>query len=121
MILNVRNIYKLFDLKKIRESVKKSTDVNNYMKAFIIGMTLIVIGVLLIAASAIIPANVSSSSVSSTSAGFAGVIFLGPFPIVIGGGNPSMMPTLLAFALGFTIIALLFYLVPLILNKKTKQ
>jgi len=115
-MLKDRNIYKLFDLKKFRESVKKSTNIIYHMKAFIIGMTLIIIGVLLITASAIIPGNVSSSSTS-----FAGVIFLGPFPIVIGGGNPSMMPTLLAFALGFTVIALLFYLVPLILNKKTKQ
>lgn len=116
-----RNIYKLFDLKKFRESVKKSTDIICHMKAFIIGTTLIIIGFLLIMASAIIPASVSSTSVSSTSTGFTGVIFLGPFPIVIGGGNPSMMPTLLAFALGFTIIALLFYLVPLILNRKTDQ
>lgn len=115
-MLKDRNIYKLFDLKKFRESVKKSTDIICHMKAFIIGTTLIIIGVLLITASAIIPANISSSST-----GFAGVIFLGPFPIVIGGGNPSMMPTLLTFALVFTIIALLFYLIPLILNKKTKQ
>ena len=84
------------------------------MKAFIIGMLLIFLGILFIVASSI-------SNVSVSNGGFAGVIMIGPIPIVIGGGNPSMMPTLLTFALIFTIIALLFYLIPLLLARKARQ
>ncbi|BCU70745.1 TIGR00304 family membrane protein [Stygiolobus caldivivus] len=111
-----RNIYKLFGLKKCIDSVKKSTDIIYHMKAFIVGMSLTFIGILFIIASA-----VSTTNISSTNTGFAGVIMLGPVPIVIGAGNPSIMPMMFAFALAFTIIALLFYLIPILLARKAKQ
>ena len=83
------------------------------VKYIFLGFLLIFIGVLLIMASSI------TQQTASSNGGVIGFVMIGPFPIVFGNGNSSVMPTLLTFALAFTIIALLFYLIPLILRRKS--
>ncbi|MDT7876007.1 MAG: DUF131 domain-containing protein [Sulfolobaceae archaeon] len=83
------------------------------MKYIFLGFLLMFIGVILIMASSM------TQQTTSTNGGVVGFVMIGPFPIVFGNGNSSIMPTLLTFALAFTIIALLFYLIPLLLRRKS--
>ena len=93
------------------------------MKLVYSGLGLLFLGiVIMIIAGIISPTSTSVTTQSTTSGGFAGVIFIGPFPIVFGAGNPSQLPYLFTFGIVFTIIAiLLFFVLPLILYRKSQS
>ncbi|QIW23197.1 DUF131 domain-containing protein [Sulfolobus sp. S-194] len=86
------------------------------MKLIYAGLGLIFLGIIILTLASVSPTNVSTT----TSGGFAGIVFLGPIPIVFGAGNPSQLPYLFIFGIVFTIIALIFFLLPWIIGRKTK-
>ncbi|BAB65328.1 MULTISPECIES: TIGR00304 family membrane protein [Sulfurisphaera] len=86
------------------------------MKLIYAGIGLIFLGIIILTL-----ASISSTTVSTTTnGGFAGVVFLGPIPIVFGAGNPSQLPYLFIFGILFTIIALIFFVLPWIIGRKAK-
>lgn len=92
------------------------------MKLVYGGLTLIFLGIILIIVASLVSApSTISTQPSSVSGGVAGVVFIGPFPIVFGAGNPSQMPYLFTFGVIFTIIAILFFILPLILYKRSQS
>lgn len=88
------------------------------MKLIYAGIGLLFLGIIIITLASI--TNVTPTY-TSTSGGFTGVIFIGPFPIIIGAGNSQQLPYLFAFGIIFTILALLFFLLPWILSQRSNK
>jgi len=93
------------------------------MKLIYSGLILIMLGIFVIILASIMSSmSTNVTTQPTTSGGFAGIVFIGPFPIVFGAGNPSQIPYLLTIGVIFTIIAvLLFFLLPLILYRKSQS
>jgi len=93
------------------------------MKLVYSGLGLLFLGIIImIIASIASPTSTTITTQPTTSGGFAGVVFIGPFPIVFGVGSPSQLPYLFTFGIIFTIIAvLLFFILPLIMYRKSQS
>ncbi|BFH73396.1 DUF131 domain-containing protein [Sulfurisphaera javensis] len=87
------------------------------MKLVYAGIGLLFLGIIILTLASI--SNIPISQ-TTTSGGFTGVIFIGPFPIIIGAGNSSQLPYLFTFGIIFTIIAIIFFILPWIFNQKSR-
>ena len=93
------------------------------MKLLYLGLGVLFIGIIIIMIAGLLSAtNTAVPTQPTINEGVAGIVFIGPFPILFGVGNPSQLPSLFTIGVIFTIIAvLLFFVLPLILYRKSQS